>query len=511
MGLILPQTVEIRTNSLNYKYYSEKGYDFKKCGDSIKVNILDLYPGSFTKVKCICDVCKKEIKIKYRDVLENKKNNRLIICNNPICIKRKSEDTCMKKYKVKCSLQSKEIRDKGIQTLKEKYGEDITNAFQATDVKEKIKQTNREKYGTDYATQNKEIQDKIKETNNKKYGVDCYTQTKEYKDKARKTCQLHYGVDNPSQSQEIKDKKVETCRKHFGVDHSFQSDEVRDKSAKTLEEKYGKGIINVSQVKEIQDKMKTTFKEHYGVDNPAKSDIVQNKIKTTNQERYGCTCSLQAEEVKKKAKETLMKNHGVEHALQNKEIYDRMKATCKEKYGNENYFASDDFKNKTRDIWSFNGHDGPCSRQQKYLANLVNGKINAVISGYWADVVLENEKIDLEYDGGGHRANCDFYHKVTSKEFDLKEKIREENICKKGYKIIRIISKRDNLPSDEVILNLVEGFKNSDFEVIRIDIDEGTIDKDYQEKWYCNFGKLRRISQKDLDKFEKQEKDTSEN
>lgn len=73
------------------------------------------------------------------------------------------------------------------------------------------------------------------------------------------------------------------------------------------------------------------------------------------------------------------------------------------------------------------------------------------------------------------------------------------------YKIIRIISKRDNLPSDETILNLIEGFKNSSFKVIRINFEEGTIEKDYQEKSYYNFGKLRKITKKDLKPFEKQE------
>lgn len=91
-----------------------------------------------------------------------------------------------------------------------------------------------------------------------------------------------------------------------------------------------------------------------------------------------------------------------------------------------------------------------------------------------------------------------------------KKKIREESICKKGYKIIRIISKWDNLPLNETILNLIKEFKNSDFQVVRIDINEGTIDRNYKEKWYCNFGKLRRITKKDLELFEKQEEDTSE-
>ena len=35
MGLILPQTVKVRTNSMTYKYYREKGYEFEKCRDII--------------------------------------------------------------------------------------------------------------------------------------------------------------------------------------------------------------------------------------------------------------------------------------------------------------------------------------------------------------------------------------------------------------------------------------------------------------------------------------------
>lgn len=67
------------------------------------------------------------------------------------------------------------------------------------------------------------------------------------------------------------------------------------------------------------------------------------------------------------------------------------------------------------------------------------------------------------------------------------------------------------MPSNETILNLIEEFKNSDFQVVRIDINEGIIDRNYKEKWYCNFGELRRITKKDLELFEKQEEDTSEN
>ena len=89
-----------------------------------------------------------------------------------------------------------------------------------------------------------------------------------------------------------------------------------------------------------------------------------------------------------------------------------------------------------------------------------------------------------------------------SKEALLKEKERENKIINNGYRMIRFIATKDRIPSDEVILNLIEGFKNSDFKVIRINFEEGTIDRDYEEKWCCNFGKLRKITKEDLEQFE---------
>ena len=102
-------------------------------------------------------------------------------------------------------------------------------------------------------------------------------------------------------------------------------------------------------------------------------------------------------------------------------------------------------------------------------------------------------------------------NKTPTKESLLYEKEREDKIINNGYRMIRFIATKDRIPSDEVILNLVNEFKNSDFKVVRIDFEKGTIEKDYKEKSRHNFGELRKITQKDLEKFEKQEKNISEN
>ena len=337
MGLILPQTVKVRTNAMTCKHYREKGYEFEKCGDFIEVDVLDLLKSSNEKVKVICDVCGKEREMRYCRVVGDNEENKLITCGDKICELKKREDTCTKKYGVKNPMQCKEIQNKA-------------------------KATCQEKYGGNSAMCSEEIQDKAKDTNLERYGVE-----------------------------------------------------------------------NPMQCKEIQDKMKTTNLERYGAENPA----------------------------------------------QNEEI-----------------------KNKVLDSYQFNG-TGPCSRAQRYVNHILNGTLNKHICGSLADIYMEKENIIIEHDGRGHfLGDIINGNKMPTKESLLYEKEREDKIINNGYRMIRFIATKDRIPSDEVILNLIEGFKNSDFKVIRINFEEGTIDRDYKEKWYCNFGKLRKITKEDLEQFE---------
>ena len=258
---------------------------------------------------------------------------------------------------------------------------------------------------------------------------------------------------------------------------------------------------STSQLKEVKDKIKKTNNKRYGGNAPACSEKVKNKAKETCQKKYGGNSPMSSNEVKDKIKATNKERYGVENIFQSEEHKAKIEETCLIKYGVKHAIQSEEIQRKIYEKYKSNGHTYKCSTQQAYLSKLLNGELNIPLAGYWADIILENEKIDLEYDGGAHRANCDFYHKITSEEFDLRERKREENIYERGYKTIRIISKKDKLPSDKLILNLIDEFKNLDFKVIRIDIDEGTINKDYNKKWNYDFGELRNITTKSLEKF----------
>ena len=235
-------------------------------------------------------------------------------------------------------------------------------------------------------------------------------------------------------------------------------------------------------------KYEDTCIKKYGVNNPMQCKEMQDKAKDTNLERYGAENPMQCKEIQDKAKVTNLKKHGAEYPMQNEDI-----------------------KNKVLDSFQFNG-TGPSSKAQRYINHILNGTLNKYICGSLVDIYMEKENIIIEHDGSGHFLgdiiNGNIY---PTKESLLREKQREDKIISNGYKMIRFIATKDRIPSDEVILNLFEGIKNSDFKVIRIDFEKGIINKDYNEKSYRNFGKLRRITKKDLEKFEKQEENTSEN
>ena len=346
----------------------------------------------------------------------------------------------------------------------------------------KYEDTCTKKYGTNNPSKVQEIKDKKKKTCQIHFGVDSPFGSKEIQNKSKKTWQEKYGknIANPFQVESVKNKIKATNLERYGCEYSLQSEEVKKKSKKTWQEKYGKNITNPLQVESIKNRMKATCKERYGTENPMQNKEIQDRMKATCKERYGVERPLQSEKIKKKMKETMMKNYGVEHALQNRKLL-----------------------NKALDSFCFNS-TGPCSKTQKYIHFLIGGAFNKRVCNSLVDICFEEEKIAIEYDGSGHflgelMVNED---RSISKEALLKEKEREDKIVNNGYKMIRFVATKDRIPSDEVILNLIEEFKNSDFKVIRINFEEGTIEKDYNKKLHYDFGKLRRITKEDLEQFE---------
>lgn len=184
-------------------------------------------------------------------------------------------------------------------------------------------------------------------------------------------------------------------------------------------EKYGAKSWTASQ--EGKDKIKDIIKERYNVDNISQLSSVKQKVKETNKEKYGTEYYTQSQDFKDKS----LKKFGVDNPMKNDEI--RQKATltlskngtvkiskleikmCKllqQIYGEENCFPS----------YAFNNYVFDCL------------------------LVVNNCKIDVEYDST-------YWHK-NRKKYD---RARDEVIKRQGYKIFRIESDKDKLPSEEQI------------------------------------------------------------
>ncbi|MFA5152836.1 MAG: hypothetical protein WC554_09775 [Clostridia bacterium] len=196
-------------------------------------------------------------------------------CCNKKCILKLRKETNLKNYGVEHSLQSKEIREKGKQTKKERYGdENFTN-------REKYKETNLKNHGVENVYQTEEAKIKIKKTKFKNHGDENFTNREKYKETCLKKYDVEntfqaeikkqiiketnlerYGVEYPMQSKEIQEKSKQTCLRHYGVEHSLQSKEIREKSKETCLKRYGDENYNNIE------KYKQTCLKHYGVEHP---------------------------------------------------------------------------------------------------------------------------------------------------------------------------------------------------------------------------------------------------
>jgi hypothetical protein len=79
--LVLPQTVNVKWNGMNKKWYLEKGHTFTHIREEFKVNVLDLMPSASQKVEVKCDYCGEVVLKNYDKYSKTHKENE-DCCNN---------------------------------------------------------------------------------------------------------------------------------------------------------------------------------------------------------------------------------------------------------------------------------------------------------------------------------------------------------------------------------------------------------------------------------------------
>lgn len=236
----------------------------------------------------------------------------------------------------------------------------------------------------------------------------------------------------------------EGCGKHFYRKYKSVVISKNTKVGDFCEKCIGKRHKKVAQMK-------------YSVDNVSQIPEVREKVEKTNLKKFGTKAPLQNEKIKEKVKETNNKKYGVDNVMQVPEIKEHLKEVMLETYGVENYFYLPEAKDKIikKSIKTKVGNKTiPASKNQIYIANLYEKDYNILLGDYYiVDILFEEEKIYCEYDGKGHDLNVRL-NNITQKEFEVKEAIRYKTLKNLGYKVFRIVSKKDKLPKDEIILQI---------------------------------------------------------
>ena len=297
---------------------------------------------------------------------------------------------------------------------------------------------------------------KAEETNLLRYGASSYAKTNEFHEIMKDMMNAKYGVQHYSQTQEYKEKWHNTCEERYGEDYRKQ---FANKAFETFQSKTGYDYPSKSP--EVRGKIIKSYLDHYGVSNPQLSSKVREQTERTCLERYGYTTPLKSAEIKDKIAKSSYKNGSV-----------------------------------------------PTSKQQLYLFSLYKSIDNSVhlnypISHFNADICFPNEKLDVELDCGGHNLSVKT-GQLTQEQFNRKELIRNNVIKSKGYKIIRIKSKVDKLPCDEILLQMLLDAKQYFYNYpnhswIEFDIDNSIVHSaEHKNGVQYSYGKLRRIKDSDL-------------
>jgi len=136
-------------------YCNENKIILIKCYDDCKVTRDTIIEG-----KCINNDCDSDFNKVFRQLKKSGGYCKKCTNNNT---KINIQNTCFKKYGVDHTLQVKDIREKGKNTIIQKYG--VENISQNNNIKLQKKETCFKNHGVEISSQSDKIKEKIKQTN----------------------------------------------------------------------------------------------------------------------------------------------------------------------------------------------------------------------------------------------------------------------------------------------------------------------------------------------------------
>lgn len=240
------------------------------------------------------------------------------------------------------------------------------------------------------------------------------------------------------------------------------------------------GVENPSQLPEVKEKKRQTNLMKRGVEFPNQSKEVMESMINNNIEKYGVPNIMQVPEIVKKNRESRYIHYGDNDPLHSKETRGKI----------------------TQSLYKKNSIS--TSKQQCYINNLYNTKLNYPLKYWNVDMYDEQSSLYIEYDGMGHDLNVKF-REITPEKFKERETTRFYSLRDAGYKMMRIISTHDLLPSDTILLQMLSDAKQyfSDYPKhswINFDIDNNLVrNAEHKDGIPYFYGELRKIKKSDLE------------
>lgn len=285
-----------------------------------------------------------------------------------------------------------------------------------------------------------------------KYG-DCCAKCQPKKNAL--VCQEKYGVSNAGGIESAREKAINTSIERYGVDNPAKAEEIKQKITDTLNDRYG------TDRRAIIEKCIATNLERYGCENASQAEEVKEKINRTMFEKYGAIRSTCTEEIKEKVRNTLIENYGVDNPMHSKELIEKIKETNKEKYGVEWTLQNAQVRAKSIETMLEHGHVYTSKQQIALNAILCemygNSVLNYRCGKYVLDSMIEVNgiKIDIEYDGA-------YWHNKMKQH----DEERNDYVISKGFKVLRFVAEKKQVPTNTLIESSVNELINSDKNIL---------------------------------------------
>lgn len=292
---------------------------------------------------------------------------------------------------------------------------------------------------------------------------------------------------------------TKTVKHYESLGYEIPKKKATELSRKTYKKEYVydfKSPIKV-KVEDLTKGCKAVIRVKCDICKQAEMDVVYNVYKNTIESTGSYVCK---ECAKIKQRNTSLNKYGVPYYTYTDEFKEKVSETILAKYGCKNVSQSNSVKEKKNETFYKNSSQ-KSSRQQRYICRLYNGILNFPIKHYSADIYFSDDKLICEYDGSGHFLKVDIGNE-TIEEFNNKELIRYNIIKREGYKQMKIVSSHDKLPSDTILLQMLDISKNyfntTQHSWITFDIDQSLMfNAENKDGVYFDFGELRTIKKED--------------